>query len=203
MSKSSPSSPRWRRPKSPSSASSAWSVSELSSSRSPLSPVSPRSASPLRSLLTSHQLVDVTKDGNCLFRAVWLGAGQDAERAVSHLGKGPGHALLRKLAVDHIRDHFAWTPIRIAQSENRVGRQYHTKKEYLKYVGRNKVWGGSMEIEALAEALDMTICTLVEFNDTVQCVGRAPTKLFIAYSGNNHYQAMVPIKATRSFEAND
>lgn len=135
------------------------------------------------------------KDGNCLFRAIWIVANEEAKCAVSRFGKLPGHKLMRKLAVNHIREGFAWTQIRVAQSENRVGKQYKTKEEYLKYVGRDKVWGGSMEIEALSEALGVTICILAEF--ATECVGSGSRKVFILYSGSNHYQAMVPRSKVR------
>ena len=140
--------------------------------------------------MEKYTFIDVPGDGNCLFRAIAFAESLVNTKRSTSLD----HKLLREIAAKYIDENFDWSPIRITQSENYSGRQFPNKKEYIKYISQNENWGGSMEIEALAEVLNLVICVIYADSESQTCFGYSKNRkhITIIFVDKNHYQVAVP-----------
>ena len=100
-----------------------------------------------------------------------------------------GHRTLRINTMKYIHDNFEWNSQRVVQTK------YKDKTEYIKYMLKDKKWGGAIEIEAMAELLNLIICVIYEENETQTCFGSNSgvlrNNITIVYVNKNHYKIAV------------
>jgi hypothetical protein len=128
--------------------------------------------------------VEVEGDGNCLFRALAVGAG-DGEAA---------HAAHRTAAATYARDNFTLVTLNAGTGGNYADNNAYFAVMSVPAAGaeENAKWGGYVETEAWARAKDTTVkvhssrCAMVAFNE-----GRAKT-VNLFYVNGNHYEFLKP-----------
>lgn len=153
------------------------------------------------------QVVDVSPDGNCLFRAM----------SILLFGTQEQHGEIRTKVCEYLLSESARFELFLV-AENDTGMEF-TFADYVKNMRKPGEWGGEPELRILEEIYDRPIemysCDLVgggsegdrdftkpvaHYNDDEEeqaCKGREPLRL--SFHGNNHYNAVVLVGATSKF----
>eukprot|EP00753_Platysulcus_tardus_P013766 PLAT3856.10.p1 GENE.PLAT3856.10~~PLAT3856.10.p1 ORF type:complete len:398 (+),score=202.84 PLAT3856.10:49-1194(+) len=116
------------------------------------------------------QLREVKGDGSCLFRSIsdQMDGGEDS------------HAIYRAMAVAHMREHSDdFAPFIVDEPFD----------DYCSRMARDRVWGGNMELQALSQALAVTII-IHQVNAPRYELRNGERTLHIGYSGNQHYDSV-------------
>ncbi|KAH9249687.1 hypothetical protein BASA81_012483 [Batrachochytrium salamandrivorans] len=145
------------------------------------------------------QVIDVSPDGNCLFRAM----------SILLFGTQDQHGDIRTKVCEYLLSESARFELFLV-AENDTGMEF-TFADYVKNMRKPGEWGGEPELRILEEIYDRPIemysCDLVgnegdrdftkpvaHYNDEEEeqaCKGREPLRL--SFHGNNHYNAVVLI----------
>ena len=147
-----------------------------------------KSEKPHPSIPLGMKLVDNEGSGNCLFAAV-------AEALAAQGRTRRTHAEVRNLAVTHLRTHtktyegFWRGDAPDSQGTPIKGQGF---QEYLKLLGKDGAWGGSLEIAALATTLAQPIFVFRPGEDGVRAFnGGAKGTPIALWFADRHYQALV------------
>jgi hypothetical protein len=135
------------------------------------------------------QVIDVEKDGNCLFRAVAVAVGNSQNL----------HSAYRRIAVEHMNSY--QNDFSYVYQDNLMAYLY-TMSEDATYSGDTKRWGSSPEITALSRVYKREILVYLCSNRKIVHVqkhamddgpfkpGEDTPPLFLAHQGGNHYSCL-------------
>lgn len=125
------------------------------------------------------RITRVRGDGNCMFRAISKGLGDEDTRA-------PSRAALRRMAVTRIDNQVEWNTLRRIQTGVR------SKAAYLREMAKAGTWGTAVELEALAAELGVTICVLFEMTNTLTTMGDSTSmrRTITLYYTGDHYDLL-------------
>ncbi|GFR39954.1 hypothetical protein Agub_g32 [Astrephomene gubernaculifera] len=159
----------------------------------------------LRALLRPHGLGirEIRADGHCLYRAIEDQLTQHAQQAPTSSSSStsvPDYQTLRRLAAAHIRSH-ADDFLPFVYDEDAAGGPAEQLEEYCEELEGSAVWGGQLELGALAQALRRQIkvyatgMPLVSLGDEHAGAGGAVQLCYLrhAFGLGEHYNSVEPL----------